>query len=138
MYALFLIIQTSLSLLCNILRAALANSVSMVPDSPLGYRIISASAPWVAAEYSFDCKVQSFNWAVLLQCLQCVCGTCGGKSAAGRFERRNAYLVKSYQSNQWDGKGFFKNLSETLLHQYFRLWEFLLLRFPMIFFQVYP
>ena len=63
----------------------------------LRHRIISASAPRVAAEDAADGEVEAFDWAMLAEGLKSVLGAGGCETAAGLLEGGDADLVESYQ-----------------------------------------
>ena len=63
-------------------------------------RVVSASAPWMAAEQSAGSKVETFERAMLPECLQSILGACRRKAAGWRFERRDADLIETYQENE--------------------------------------
>ena len=63
-------------------------------------RVVSASAPWMAAEQSAGSKVETFERAMLPECLQGILGACRRKAAGWRFERRDADLIETYQENE--------------------------------------
>ena len=63
----------------------------------LRHRIISASAPWVAADYSFEADPESFEGTILPECLQCVLGAGRCETTGWGSERGDAELVEFYQ-----------------------------------------
>lgn len=70
----------------------------------LGYRIISASSPRVAAEDSACREVESFDRSVLAEGLESVCGTGGSETAGWRLQRRDAHLIESDEHNEWEDR----------------------------------
>ena len=69
-------------------------------------RVVPVSSPRMAAEYSADCQIKALDGTVFAECLKGILGTCRGETAAWGLERRNAYLIESYQENEWKGKDF--------------------------------
>lgn len=67
----------------------------------LGYRIISASSPRVAAENASDCEIQSFERPVLAEGLKSILRAGRSESAAGLLEWRYAHLIESDQEYEW-------------------------------------
>lgn len=54
----------------------------------------------MAAEQSAGSKVETFERAMLPECLQGILGACRRKAAGWRFERRDADLIETYQENE--------------------------------------
>ena len=78
-------------------------------------RVVPVSSPRMAAEYSADCQIKALDGTVFAECLKGILGTCRGETAAWGLERRNAYLIESYQENEWKGKDF-PNAEASLTH----------------------
>lgn len=75
-----------------------------------GDRIITASAPGIAAEEPPDCQTQTFNGTVPAQGFQRILGTSGGKPAGGRGKGRYAQLVAFNQQDQGKGQNLFQTV----------------------------
>ena len=63
-------------------------------------RIVSVSAPWMAAQNPAHCKVKSLEQAVLSEGLKSILRACRGESACRRLERGDAYLIEPYQEHE--------------------------------------
>lgn len=78
-------------------------------------RVVTASSPWIASEYSPYSEDESFERAVLAEGLQPVLGTCRSESAACRLEWRNAHLIESDEN--YKGKAqHFPDGCDCLIH----------------------
>ena len=66
----------------------------------LRYRIITASAPWVAAEDAPCGEDEALDGAVLAEGLEAVLGACGGESAAWGLEGGYAHLIESDEHHE--------------------------------------
>lgn len=75
--------------------------------SCLGYRVVPASAPRVAAQETAYGEVQPFCGAVLAQGFDGVLRAGGREAARGRGERRDKTLVEAYGGNQQRGEQTF-------------------------------
>ncbi len=64
------------------------------------YGVVSASAPGVASQDAADSKVESFEGAVFAEGFEGVLGACRGEAAAWLLERRETYLIESYQEDE--------------------------------------
>ena len=60
----------------------------------------------MATQYPADSQIKTLDRTVFAECLKGILGTCGGEAAAWRLERRYAYLIESYQEDEWKGKDF--------------------------------
>lgn len=67
----------------------------------LRYRIITASAPGVAAEDAPCREDEAFDGTMLAECLQTVLGACRGETAAGGLEGGYAHLIEPDEHYEW-------------------------------------
>ena len=73
----------------------------------------------MAAEDSSYSQVKAFERAMLPESLKCILRTCGGESAARLLERRDAYLIESYQEDERGNRCLFdgdQDFIQQILH----------------------
>lgn len=61
----------------------------------------------MAADYSFECQKESFERAVLPECLQRILAAGGSETAGRGSERGDAQLIEAYQQYEWEGDNGF-------------------------------
>lgn len=75
-------------------------AAGMAVEEESGYRIVSVSAPGMAAENATDCQVQPLERAVLAESLKRILRACGGEAAGRLLERRDADLIEADQQHE--------------------------------------
>ena len=58
------------------------------------------TSPWVTPQDSPYAQIQPFDGAMFPECFKGILRTCGSEAAARRLERRDAYLIESYQEDE--------------------------------------
>ena len=60
---------------------SLFSSLGGIPGEFVGDGVVAIAAPGIATEDSPNGEIEALERSVLLNCLDCVGGTCGGESA---------------------------------------------------------
>ena len=74
------------------------------------HRIVSASAPGMAANYALNGKPCAFERAVFGDSFHCILAASGCVATARRKERRNALSVELYEQYEQCGEQMFHNI----------------------------
>ena len=73
------------------------------------HRVITASAPGMAASYALNGKPSAFERAVFGDSFHCILAASGCVATARRKERRNALSVELYEQYEQCGEQMFHN-----------------------------